>query len=211
MKLRELRKTLNDLMLTLKEDNISKEVKKTYTYINQELAKDLNSNVSAVFSGTAKQIQVDIQLNKKAKKELINSKVKGKSIFDRISNNGNKLIKDIKKIGLKSEFSIKKRFKREYTKTKRIVRTDSHRILERTKNTCNTLANKAGYKTQGRWICMFKNSRDAHIRMHNQISSDDGYFEIDGNKTKYPGGFGIAELDINCQCKIKYERVKKVG
>lgn len=208
MKLRELRKVLNDLMSVLDDKNVKKEVGKTYKYINQELANDLNSSVNATFSGTAKQIQIDIILNKKDKNKIINSKVKGKSIFDRITRNSKKLIKDIRKIGIDNKLSLKKRFNREYNNTKRIIRTDSHRILERTKNFCNSLANKAGFETKGRWICSFKNSRDAHIRMHNQINDSDGYFSIDGLKTKYPGGFGVAKLDINCHCKVKYERIK---
>ena len=208
MKLRELKQVLNDLMSVLDDKNVKKEVGKTYKYINQELAKDLNSSVNATFSGTAKQIQVDIILNKKDKNKIINSKVKRKTIFDRITINGKKLTKDIKKIGLDNKLNIKKRFNREYNNTKRIIRTDSHRILERTKNFCNSLANKAGFETKGRWICSFKNSRDAHIRMHNQINDSDGYFSIDGFKTKYPGGFGVAKLDINCHCKVKYERMK---
>lgn len=208
MKLRELRKVLNDLMKSLDDKNVRREVNKTYKYINQELAKDLDSSVSATFAGTAKQIQVDITLNRKDKNKLIKSKVKRKSIFDRITRNGKKLVKDIKRIGLENELSMKKRFKREYNNTKRIIRTDSHRIIERTKNFCNSLANRLGYQTKGRWVCSFKNSRDAHIRMHDQINDENGYFEIDGYKTKYPGGFGIAKLDINCHCKVRYERMK---
>lgn len=207
MKLRELRQVLNDLMNTLDDKNIRKEVNKTYKYINQELAKDLDSSVAGTFAGTAKQIQVDITLNKKDKNKIINSKVKRKTIFDRITRNSKKLIKDIRKIGIDNKINMKKRFNREYNNTKRIVRTDSHRIIERTKNFCNSLANRAGYKTKGRWICSFKNSRDAHIRMHNQLE-ENGYFSIDGYRTKYPGGFGVAKLDINCHCKVKYERVK---
>lgn len=54
------------------------------------------------------------------------------------------------------------------------------------------------------WFTSFQNSRDAHIAMNGQqVPVLDGYFHApSGSKTRRPGGFGIASLDINCNCAI---------
>lgn len=54
------------------------------------------------------------------------------------------------------------------------------------------------------WFTSFQNSRDAHIAMNGQVADVlNGYFHAPGGaRTRRPGGFGVASLDINCNCAI---------
>lgn len=54
------------------------------------------------------------------------------------------------------------------------------------------------------WFTSFQNSRDAHVAMNGQHADvKTGYFFApSGSRTRRPGGFGIASLDINCNCAI---------
>lgn len=54
------------------------------------------------------------------------------------------------------------------------------------------------------WFTSFQNSRDAHVAMDGQKTEViGGFFHTpSGAKTRRPGGFGVAELDINCNCAI---------
>lgn len=53
-----------------------------------------------------------------------------------------------------------------------------------------------------------KVARKGHVMMHGQVPDKDGYYTnpLTGNRAKYPGGFGIAEEDIECKCYLKMFR-----
>jgi SPP1 gp7 family putative phage head morphogenesis protein len=42
--------------------------------------------------------------------------------------------------------------------------------------------------------------RPRHRSLNGAKRGDDGYFEIDGLRAKYPGGFGVASMDCRCRC-----------
>lgn len=44
------------------------------------------------------------------------------------------------------------------------------------------------------------NTRDEHRQLDGSRVSLDSAFEVNGHRGHYPGGFGVAELDINCRC-----------
>lgn len=83
----------------------------------------------------------------------------------------------------------------------RIAETDMHRNY-----------NEAGYETakQGgattkKWICQFRNSRDTHIYLHGTtLPIDAEFYTFLGNHAMFPGQFGVAEEDCNCQCYLRY-------
>ncbi len=58
--------------------------------------------------------------------------------------------------------------------------------------------------TTMQWFTSFQKSRDAHIAMNGQHASVEGgyFYAPSGSRTRRPGGFGIASLDINCNCAI---------
>lgn len=46
-------------------------------------------------------------------------------------------------------------------------------------------------------------TRDAHLYLDGKTSDAEGYFYVDGARATHPGGFGVAELDINCRCAVR--------
>jgi len=89
----------------------------------------------------------------------------------------------------------------------RIVRTEQHRAsnvaaaesFEESKNA----ADKLGLKIGKIWNAASDEvTRDEHADLDGQIADENGYFHINGLTTEYPGGFGIAAMDINCRCTI---------
>lgn len=85
----------------------------------------------------------------------------------------------------------------------RIASTEAHRD-----------ANAAAYdaavavgKTTKVWHCaMLDTSRDDHIWLDGVSAPLDGYFYAPGGeRTLYPGEWGVAEQDVNCLCWLTYE------
>ena len=85
----------------------------------------------------------------------------------------------------------------------RIAATESHRD-----------ANAAAYdaainagKTKKVWHCMMLDtSRDDHIWLDGVTAPIDGYFYAPGGeRTLYPGEWGVPEQDCNCLCWLTYE------
>lgn len=84
-----------------------------------------------------------------------------------------------------------------------VARTDSHRVF----NTASyDTAVKGGAKTK-RWVCQFINSRDTHIYLHGtEKPMDEEFYTFMGNHAMFPGQFGVAEEDCNCQCVLEYSK-----
>lgn len=85
----------------------------------------------------------------------------------------------------------------------RIAATEAHRD-----------ANEAAYDTarlagatKKTWHCMMlPTSRDEHIWLDGVSAPIDGYFYSSiGERTQYPGQWGIPEQDVNCLCWLTYE------
>jgi uncharacterized protein with gpF-like domain len=68
----------------------------------------------------------------------------------------------------------------------------------------NQLMNDVAPGMQKRWVCMFQNSRDAHMDADGQTVDVDEPFEVGGEEMDYPGGGDDPENNINCQCEIEY-------
>lgn len=83
-----------------------------------------------------------------------------------------------------------------------VARTDSHRVF----NTASyDTAEKGGAKTK-RWVCQFINSRDTHIYLHGtEKPMDEEFYTFMGNHAMFPGQFGVAEEDCNCQCVLEFK------
>ena len=85
----------------------------------------------------------------------------------------------------------------------RIAATESHRDAN---EAAYDTARQAG-ATQKTWHCMMlPTSRDEHIWLDGVTAPIDGYFYSSiGERTQYPGQWGIPEQDINCLCWLTYE------
>ena len=85
----------------------------------------------------------------------------------------------------------------------RIAATEAHRDANAA---AYDAAREAG-ATRKVWHCMMMDtSRDDHIWLDGVSAPLDGYFYAPGGeRTQYPGQWGVAEQDCNCMCWLTYE------
>lgn len=82
-----------------------------------------------------------------------------------------------------------------------IVRTESHRIREESRNDARDMAKKKGADVVKQWDATLDgNTRDSHRKLDGQIREVDEPFEVDGMEAMFPGDFGDPAEDINCRC-----------
>ena len=94
----------------------------------------------------------------------------------------------------------------------RIVRTEAHRAISRgfqdvSDQTANLLRDSP-YMEVKEW-CSAEDGdvRSAHRKLDGVVLPVAEEFEVDGRRAACPCGFGVAELDINCRCFLKYSLV----
>lgn len=89
---------------------------------------------------------------------------------------------------------------------KRILRTERTHIESLAmQDTAMEHYKKTGRKAKKKWICVFRNSRDSHIKMHGQtVYIDEDFTLPSGAPISYPGDSkaGAAEV-CNCQCRME--------
>lgn len=59
---------------------------------------------------------------------------------------------------------------------------------------------QSGVVEERQWLAALINTRPEHIALNGDIEKITDPFTIDGASAMYPGGFGVASLDINCMC-----------
>ena len=84
----------------------------------------------------------------------------------------------------------------------RVIGTDAHRIYNDAMYD-QAVRNGATKKT---WCTMADlRVRDSHSYLDGvTIPIDAEFYTYKGNKTQYPGQFGVAEEDVNCRCWLTY-------
>lgn len=86
----------------------------------------------------------------------------------------------------------------------RVIETDGHRVYSRSKQHTATKAG-AMYK---KWLTM----RDPKVRETHEylegmtVGIDDRFYTFDGDSALEPGGFTLAENNVNCRCVLSYTK-----
>ena len=89
------------------------------------------------------------------------------------------------------------------SRAKTIVRTESHRIQQASRNDAKQMAKSRGADVVKQWDSTLDGkTRSSHRRLDGQIRELDEYFEIRGKKARYPGDFGDPAEDCNCRCQL---------
>lgn len=199
-------------------NNISRAINNNSTKNLKEIKEVLNKQCKSTYKKVLKDGEKEskIKIKKsgntdKISKEIINKKIKGKTIDNRIVNNNKKLLTDCHKI-IKTETNkgtstnkmakmLRDKFNIDKNRSKLIARTESHRVREEATYK-GYLANKVnGISQKIQWLATKDSrTRDTHLRLDGQFADKELYFHSEGNITKYPGGFGIAREDCNCRC-----------
>ena len=92
-------------------------------------------------------------------------------------------------------------FRKAMNNAMRIARTEGHRIQNRAQMDTLNKAKEKGADVVKQWISTLDDrTRETHKILDGQIREIEGYFEVNGHKAKYPGGFGVASEDIHCRC-----------
>ena len=85
----------------------------------------------------------------------------------------------------------------------RIARTEGQRIVNEATYQAQMDAEKRGADIFKQWCGILDGRiRSSHSELHNQIKRIDEYFEVNGHRTLYPSGFGVASEDVNCRCRL---------
>lgn len=80
--------------------------------------------------------------------------------------------------------------------------------VARSSNWASREVQKAGGVTRREWVAQ-PDARDAHAEMDGQeVGIDEAFVAPSGERTMYPGGFGVAELDANCRCSTRPIKAK---
>lgn len=81
---------------------------------------------------------------------------------------------------------------------KRVLETDAHRVY----NGAVWNSGRRAGATQKTWNCMMlPTSRDTHVYLDGvTVGIDDEFYNYRGESTLYPGQWGIADQDVNCEC-----------
>lgn len=89
-----------------------------------------------------------------------------------------------------------------YKRAVMITRTEAGRVQAIARQKSQFEAESLGVEFKKQWVATLdKRTRHNHIELDGVAVEPDGYFEINGHKTKQPHMFGIAGEDINCRCR----------
>ncbi len=163
-----------------------------------------NQGIPLIFPIDQEQIVKAIQLDTKLSKNL----------YDNLGLD----IKDLKQVirsevsrGISQNYSyeqmaslIKRASGNTYNNSVRIARTEGHRITNEATYNAQVKAKSKGARIMKEWdATLDMKTRPEHQYLDGQIVDVDKPFkDSEGNEAMYPGGFGIARLDINCRCCI---------
>lgn len=90
----------------------------------------------------------------------------------------------------------------------RIVQTETHRAQSIARKISmedsKAAARRLGIAMEEVWYSqLLPTTREAHRELDGKTADKDGVFHVQGMTAEYPGGFGIANQDINCHCTIE--------
>lgn len=182
--------------------------------INTEMTLNIKRNYNLLYDITeTKPIKIDITkiLKNPNTKHTINfelnrNKRKLKNTLKRYIEQSIKMNKSLDDI---NKYIKNKVYNKVYGKTKgdgyktlRIFRTEYTRTRTEAKLKAIENLRKEGYKITRNWLYTYESKvpRPSHLSSNGITDDGNGYFIIDGYKTKGPGLFGIASEDINCRC-----------
>ena len=88
------------------------------------------------------------------------------------------------------------------SKTLRLYRTESTRLRTEAKLEAVEAIKQSGYSVYRQWLYTWESitPRQHHVDANGLREDSNGYFSINGYRTKGPGLFGVPSEDINCRC-----------
>ena len=170
-----------------------------YELIISELGKEALSKVTV---GVAFDI-ANPRVQEYLKEKIMNTQ---KDIGEKLKNRLEKAIQSGYDEG-KNKIQIRREIEKVFDKKmkdyeiERVIKTETHKA--------QSYADYEGFKQSEvveyvMWICVHHHSRDNHIAMHGQtVKLGEEFISPSGYTTLYPGEFGVAEEDIECNCLLE--------
>jgi SPP1 gp7 family putative phage head morphogenesis protein len=206
---------------------LEKSIMEQLTTLYADAGKALTSILSEIYSSNylytgfilESGLQVGLNyalLSPEVIKKAIQNPISGLTLNQRLGKNRTELIMKTREQltqGLIQGESIQKMGKRikdlyegDATKSLRIAQTETNRVRNAGKEIGYDKAKAKGIDFTKVWIASLdSHTRDTHRKLDGAKANKDGYFVIGGKKALHPGGFGVAELDINCRCTTRAE------
>lgn len=132
-----------------------------------------------------KRLGEDITILKKKIRHEISRGIASAMSYADITRN----ISNISKIGINNAY--------------RIARTEGHRIQNQSSFDAMNKAKEKGAEVVKQWDATLDGrTRKTHRELDGKIVEVDEPFIFNDHKAMYPGGFGVASLDINCRCAV---------
>ena len=193
------------------ETNLIKEAHSNYRGMLRALEVDLKHNITG---------ESLTRLTPAMIKKEINKSIGGRTIEQRLKLNARNLYQDATKALQKDILeaikehqakghsidkmtrTIKGQLHTDTYKARRIARTESHRMREFSTWEAQTEAQK--YEMFKReWLAtMDMRTRPEHLALGGKFEGEDGRFHSGEWAAYYPGGFGVAKMDIHCRCSV---------
>ena len=106
----------------------------------------------------------------------------------------------------KTARAVKERLDVGASKAIRIVKTETHRAQSQGTQAAYEKAANQGLLFKRVWMATLDGrTRDRHRSLDGQKVDVDAPFKYGSMEAMYPGGFGIASMDINCRCTARAE------
>lgn len=148
--------------------------------------------------------------------QAIQNPISGLTLNDRLQKNRNDIIIKTREQltqGLIQGESIQKMAKRikniyegDLNKSLTISQTETTRVRNEGKELGYQKAEAKGIEFTRVWVSTLDSrTRRNHQKLDGMKANKDGYFVVGRFEAKHPGGFGVAEMDINCRCTTRAE------
>lgn len=161
-----------------------------------------NQGIPLIFPIDQEQIVKAIQLDTKLSKSLYDSL--GLDIQDLKSAIRSEISRGISQSYSYQQMAtlIKRASGNSYNNSVRIARTEGHRITNEATYNAQVKAKSKGAQIMKQWdATLDSKTRPEHQFLDGQLVDVDKPFkDSEGNEAMFPGGFGVASLDINCRC-----------
>ena len=151
-------------------------------------------------------LDTEVEVNTSKMQTSIYKKIEGKTLADRLREYGK--AKDFESI-------------------KRVADTESHRVYtdsqydtakevesqSRKSNSNPPDVKSKSYKVKKTWRTMLDDKvRDTHEFLEGvSLDLDERFYTFDGDSSLKPGGFEMAENNINCRCELQLSKVEEKG
>ena len=193
--------TLWTTNLVITEDKSVKTMIYTNTLINT--LKKASNNKKTMISVAEWQVIMKQTIAKRIKQVKIKQVIKGNA--KRLNKNVQKIVIKMYKDGkswVQTSKELQEVYKYNSSKAKSIAITEKNFY----KSEAQIEATKGVDNVQKTWIHNgAREPRATHLSANGQIANKDGFFTVDGLKTKAPQHFGKPSQDINCHCTMRID------